>query len=134
MVYSPAEKRYIAGKRGQTSTVFPSGVFLTEVYISDSNYDDPNYSGTPLFDKQGVESMYLSTNFQVREFTSKDGARYFRLSSCLVECLQRVRSQSGRSITINSGYRTVSHNAASDGAVNSRHLSGTAADARHQVL
>ena len=125
----PAEKR-VAEKRGQTDPVFPSGVRLTEVQNSDSNYNDPNNSGTPLFDKQGVESTYLSTNFRVREFTSKDGARYFRLSSCLVECLQRVRSQSGRSITINSGYRTVSHNAASGGGTTSRHLSGTAADIR----
>ena len=110
-----------------TDTVFSSGVRLTEV---NSNYKDPNYSGTALFDKEGVESASLSANFKVREFTSKDGARYFRLSPCLVECLQRVRSRSDRSITINSGYRTVSHNAVSGGGTTSRHLSGTAADIR----
>ena len=110
-----------------TDTVFSSGVRLTEV---NSNYKDPNYSGTALFDKEGVESASLSANFKVREFTSKDGARYFRLSPCLVECLQRVRSRSGRPVIINSGYRTVSHNAASGGGTTSRHLSGTAADIR----
>lgn len=46
----------------------------------------------------------------------------------LIRILQSIRDHYGVPVTINSGYRSPSHNAAVGGAPNSQHVLGTAAD------
>lgn len=70
----------------------------------------------------------LSANFVVREFACKDGTDKVLIDLDLVKVLQKIREKLGVPITINSGYRTASHNAKVNGAPNSLHLQGRAAD------
>ena len=70
----------------------------------------------------------LSTNFKVKEFTCSDGSDPIFISPELVEILQKIRVHFGKPITINSGFRTASHNKKVGGATYSQHLYGTAAD------
>ena len=71
---------------------------------------------------------YVSTNFKVREFRCKDGSDKVLIDDALVNILQKIRDYFGETITINSAYRTASHNKAVGGASSSQHLRGTAAD------
>lgn len=71
---------------------------------------------------------FLSENFTVREFASRDGADRVLIDTELVDVLQNVRDYFGAPVTINSAYRTPSHNRAVGGASNSQHVQGTAAD------
>lgn len=73
-------------------------------------------------------SQYISKNFRIREFRSRDGADVLFIDPELVDVLQAIRSHFGRAVTINSGYRTHRHNQAVGGAKQSQHLYGTAAD------
>lgn len=52
------------------------------------------------------------------------------MDSTLLERLQSIRSEVGRPVIINSGYRCPSHNSAVGGASQSRHMVGDAADFR----
>lgn len=70
----------------------------------------------------------LSENFRVREFRCKDGANEVIVCDKTVEVLQAVRDYFGKPVTINSAYRTPSHNKAVGGATNSQHVKGTACD------
>ena len=70
----------------------------------------------------------LSKNFKVREFRCKDGSDEILIDMELVRYLQQIRDWAGGSVTINSAYRTPSHNASVGGAKNSFHLYGKAAD------
>eukprot|EP01084_Bolivina_argentea_P211966 360414_1 len=113
---------------------FPGGRTLNPTPINPgANYNDPNGMGAPIFDKKTTGNAQVSTNFKVNEFTSKDGAKFFRLSPILIQCLQIVRNVVNKPLVINSGYRTVAHNTAVGGAANSYHLSGTAADVAKPV-
>lgn len=76
--------------------------------------------------KHGNEK--LSENFRVYEFRCRDGSDEVRISSETVAKLQAVRDYFGRAVTINSGYRTPSHNKIIKGATNSQHVVGTACD------
>ena len=76
--------------------------------------------------KDGEKS--LSKNFRAREFACKDGSDTFFVSAQLVEILQKIRDHFGVPVTINSAYRTESHNHDEGGAANSQHLYGLAAD------
>lgn len=71
---------------------------------------------------------YLSKNFKVREFRCKDGSDEILIDMGLVRYLQQIRDWAGASITINSGYRTPSHNASIGGATKSQHIYGKAVD------
>ncbi len=71
---------------------------------------------------------YLTPNFRVREFRSKDGANEIKIDMELVRKLQVIRDWAGAPINIESGYRTQAHNAAVGGATGSKHLEGMAAD------
>lgn len=73
-------------------------------------------------------NRYLSKNFQVKEFACKDGTDKVLIDQDLVNYLQKIRDHFGKSITINSGYRTVSYNKKVGGATNSYHTKGQAAD------
>lgn len=71
----------------------------------------------------------VSKHFRVREFSSKDGADKVLIDDDLVKLLENIREASGgKSVTINSGYRSPEHNKAVGGVSNSQHVKGTAAD------
>lgn len=71
----------------------------------------------------------VSTNFKVREFACQDGSDPVFISAELVNVLQKIRTHFGKPITINSGFRTASHNKKVDGSTTtSQHLYGMAAD------
>eukprot|EP01083_Nonionella_stella_P139855 427523_1 len=110
--------------------IFPATELApTNEYDEVDNYHDPNEMNMCLFSASNVGyDTKLSNNFAVNEFTCKDGSDGFRLSPALIECLQSVRNTVNGAITINSGYRTVNHNAKVKGKPTSMHLSGTAAD------
>lgn len=72
----------------------------------------------------------LSEHFRVREFRCQDGSDTVLVSEELVEVLEAIRNQFGQPVTINSAYRTTSHNAKVGGSAKSQHLEGTAADIR----
>ena len=78
--------------------------------------------------KQGDEK--LSANFKVKEFACNDGSDVVFVSPALVDVLQKIRNHFGKSVIINSGYRTVTYNKKVGGATYSQHLYGTAADIR----
>lgn len=70
----------------------------------------------------------LSPNFRVREFACSDGGDVIFISDGLVQVLQAIRSHFGKSVTINSGFRSQAHNKKVGGTAYSQHLYGTAAD------
>ena len=70
----------------------------------------------------------LSANFSVREFRCKDGSDKILICQETVNILQSVRNYFGKPITINSAYRTPSHNKKVGGASASQHVKGTACD------
>lgn len=70
----------------------------------------------------------LSTNFKVSEFACEDGSDPIFIAPELVTVLQKIRTNFGKAVTINSAYRTPAHNKKVGGKTNSQHLYGTAAD------
>ena len=70
----------------------------------------------------------LSDNFTVSEFACQDGSDKVLIDTDLVAILQKIRDRFGKPITINSAYRTASHNRKAGGVSNSQHVKGTAAD------
>ncbi|TVM03040.1 MAG: hypothetical protein CV087_07165 [Candidatus Brocadia sp. WS118] len=77
------------------------------------DYWDPTGSGNPLLDTGPAhKNKKLSPNFTVRELTTSGGmsADIARIDPRLVECLQRLRDQLGKGITITSGFRSWKRN------------------------
>lgn len=76
--------------------------------------------------------MKLTKDFEKSEFDSRDGAimpvEVLRNIKDLAKQLQVLRDYTGRAITINSGYRSPSHNAKIGGVPDSQHVKGRAAD------
>ena len=72
----------------------------------------------------------LAANFKVKEFACKDGSNVVLIDSALVEILQKMRIFLKRPIIITSGYRTESYNKKVNGAKDSYHCKGMAADIR----
>lgn len=70
----------------------------------------------------------VGKHFKVKEFQSKDGHPVVLIDDVLVTMLDQIRDYFGKEVIINSGYRTVSHNAAVGGVANSQHTLGKAAD------
>lgn len=73
-------------------------------------------------------ATYISKNFRVREFRCQDGSDVVFIESDLVDILQKIRDHFGKAVTINSAFRTFSHNKKVGGSKNSQHLYGRAAD------
>lgn len=73
---------------------------------------------------------YLTKNFQVKEFASKDGSDPVFIAPILPVWCQKIRDKFGYAFSPNSAYRTVSHNAspAVGGAARSFHVYGKAID------
>lgn len=80
------------------------------------------------YSKEKDGETRLSKNFKVKEFACKDGSNTIFIDSDLVDILQKIRDHFGKSVTITSGYRTVSHNKKVGGSSRSQHLYGMAAD------
>ena len=76
--------------------------------------------------------MQLTTNFNLSEFRSRDGAAFpdsvIPNIQRLANALQVIRDTLNVPITITSGYRSPAHNRAVGGATNSTHLNGTGVD------
>lgn len=72
----------------------------------------------------------LSRNFHENEFRCRGTGELppGGMDPELIRILQAIRDHFGVPVTINSGYRSPSHNAAVGGAPNSQHLHGRAAD------
>jgi uncharacterized protein YcbK (DUF882 family) len=74
----------------------------------------------------------LSTNFNLIEFMSKDGAPFPPELECnviaLAAQLQILRDHLGESVKVLSGYRSPAHNTKVKGAKGSLHLQAKAAD------
>ncbi|MCL2337937.1 MAG: peptidoglycan-binding protein [Firmicutes bacterium] len=73
-------------------------------------------------------SKYITTNFQVKEFACKDGTDTILIDTALAQRLQKIRDYFGKSVTIVSGYRTAAYNSSINGAKDSYHIKGQAAD------
>lgn len=76
--------------------------------------------------------MRLTRNFSKHEFDSKDGAEMpqevlYNVQK-LANQLQILRNFVAKPITVNSGYRSPSHNKRVGGSINSQHLLGKASD------
>jgi len=124
------EEDEISALAGRTIT-YPSGQRFTEVTnsVDGISYHDPaSYGDVPLVDLNGRTGNKLSANFIAGEFQTNDGARYARISDTLVRNLQKMRTNTGRSITVNSGYRHPTYNSRIGGAATSQHMAGKAAD------
>lgn len=80
------------------------------------------------YSKSKDGNVQLSTNFKVKEFACTDGSDPIFIAPKLVTILQKIRTNFGKPVTINSAYRTASKNKAVGGATHSQHLYGTAAD------
>jgi len=76
--------------------------------------------------------MYITKNFTLQEFQSKDGAPTPQDAlanlKVLAANLQVLRDTLNKPIRVTSGYRSPSHNAKVGGVKNSFHLKGMAAD------
>jgi uncharacterized protein YcbK (DUF882 family) len=70
----------------------------------------------------------LSRNFKLGEFASKCGADTVLIHPALLVGMQAIRDIIGKPLTINSGYRTVTHNDKIGGAKHSLHMLGMAVD------
>ncbi len=73
----------------------------------------------------------LTENFNLSEFASRGTpvpAQYLSNVNRLAKNLQALRNYLGKSIHINSGYRTLAHNSSVNGATTSQHLLAKAAD------
>lgn len=62
------------------------------------------------YSKKNDGNIFLTPNFKVREFACKDGTDKVLIDLELISLLQLIRDFMGSPITINSGYRTASHN------------------------
>lgn len=70
----------------------------------------------------------VSEHFEAKEFACKDGSYELLICTELIEVLEKIRNHFQAPCIINSGYRTPSHNAKINGARNSYHCKGMAAD------
>ncbi len=70
----------------------------------------------------------VSEHFKAKEFQCKDKSEYLLIATELVEVLEKIRNHFNAPVIINSGYRTPSWNSKVNGASNSYHCKGMAAD------
>lgn len=80
------------------------------------------------FSKKAVGDTKIAPNFKISEFACKDGTDEIKVDTDLVVILQQIRDHFGKSITINSGYRTTAHDKAVGGTGTGYHTKGQAAD------
>lgn len=73
-------------------------------------------------------SHKIRPNFTVNELACRDGSDVILVSSKLLDLVQAIREKVGKSITINSFYRTYAYNKKVGGALKSKHKIGMACD------
>lgn len=70
----------------------------------------------------------ISEHFKASEFQCKDKTEGVLIATELIETLEKIRNHFNAPVIINSGYRTPSWNSNVNGASNSYHCKGMAAD------
>lgn len=70
----------------------------------------------------------VSEHFKAKEFQCKDKTEGLLVANELIETLEEIRKHFNAPVIINSGYRTPSWNSKVNGAPNSYHCKGMAAD------
>lgn len=70
----------------------------------------------------------VSPHFKAKEFQCKDKSEYLLIATELIQALETIRKHYNAPVIINSGYRTPSWNRKVNGAPNSYHCKGMAAD------
>lgn len=70
----------------------------------------------------------ISDHFKAREFQCKDKTEELLVATELIDTLEKIRNHFDAPVIINSGYRTPSWNSRVNGAPNSYHCKGMAAD------
>jgi uncharacterized protein YcbK (DUF882 family) len=70
----------------------------------------------------------LSEHFKASEFQCKDKTEGLLVATELIETLEKIRNHFDAPVIINSGYRTPNWNSKVNGAPNSYHCKGMAAD------
>ena len=70
----------------------------------------------------------VSKNFKAKEFQCKDKTEGLLVATELLDVLEKIRNHFDAPVIINSGYRTPSWNSKVNGASNSYHCKGMAAD------
>lgn len=70
----------------------------------------------------------VSEHFKAKEFQSKDKSDGILIATELLETLEKIRNHFNAPVIINSGYRTPDWNRKVNGASNSYHCKGMAAD------
>jgi zinc D-Ala-D-Ala carboxypeptidase len=92
-------------------------------------FNSQNEADALLFDRLMLGGSYkLSRNFTLGEMASKDGSNLVLIHPALILALQAIRDHTGKPVAINSGYRSPQHNRNINGATNSLHVKGMAAD------
>lgn len=82
-----------------------------------------------VYSLSGEGQAQISPHFKVREFACRDGSDPVFVAPRLVEVLEAVRVHFGATVTVTSGYRTVSYNRTVSGSASaSQHCNGLAAD------
>lgn len=74
------------------------------------------------------EKGNISDHFKAEEFQCKDKTEGLLISTRLLQTLEKIRNHFNAPVIINSGYRTPSWNVKVNGAPNSYHCKGMAAD------
>ena len=81
------------------------------------------------------EDKQLTSHFNSKEFECPcDKCTEQIISDKLLERLEKVRTEYGKAIKVNSGYRCPDHNKAVGGKENSSHMAGLAADISPSLL
>lgn len=75
-----------------------------------------------------AEEGNVSEHFKAKEFQCKDKTEGLLIANELIETLEKIREHFNAAVIINSGYRTPSWNGKVNGAPNSYHCKGMAAD------
>lgn len=81
-----------------------------------------------VYQRNTESAVSVSKNFKASEYACHDGSNAIFIADELAILVQKIRDAAKAPVTINSGYRTPSHNKANGGAENSMHLFGCAAD------
>jgi uncharacterized protein YcbK (DUF882 family) len=93
----------------------------------------PTWSGVKTFSYSKDGATYVSPHFQVKEFASISGSKLYSdnvlISYDLVQMLEKLFTKlKCKSITVNSGYRTSTHDKAVGGSGSGQHVLGKASD------
>lgn len=81
-----------------------------------------------VFSKSTDGALYLTNNFQVKEFACHDGTDVIVIHPYIPHICQLVRNKFSMPFAPNSAYRTVTHNKSVGGATKSNHIFGRAVD------